>query len=127
MLVAAANILAHHGQDQACEDTLATTRDIYKLYGGDMRSGKYPTANVPDWQQQQQIAAALPVTAKDTAFRSDQLVGTGVCDPKNEALGSVDDVALSPQTGKITYLVIARGGFLGFDEKYVAAPGTTSR
>jgi sporulation protein YlmC with PRC-barrel domain len=121
MLVAAANILARHGQDQACEDTLATTRNIYSLYVADMRSGKYPTANVPDWQQQQ-IAAALPVTGKDTAFRSDQLVGTDVRGPKNEALGSVDDVVISPQTGKITYLVIARGGFLGFDEKYVAVP-----
>jgi sporulation protein YlmC with PRC-barrel domain len=121
MLVAAANILARHGQDQACEDALATTRDVYKLYVADMRSGKYPTANVPDWQQQQ-IAAAMPVTGKDTAFRSDQLVGTDVRGPKNEALGSVDDVVLSPQTGKISYLVIARGGFLGFEEKYVSVP-----
>jgi sporulation protein YlmC with PRC-barrel domain len=121
MLVAAANILARHGQQQPCEDVLATTRDIYKLYVADMRSGKYPMANVPNWQSEQ-IAAAQPVTGKTTSFRSDELLGTDVRDPKDQALGSVDDLVMSPQTGKIAYLVIARGGLFGFDEKYVAVP-----
>jgi sporulation protein YlmC with PRC-barrel domain len=121
MLVASANILARHGQDQACEDVLATSRDIYKLYVADMRSGKYPMADVPNWRQQQ-IAAAQPATSTTTSFRSDQLLGTDVRDPKNEALGSVDDLVMSPQSGKIAYLVIARGGIFGFDQKYVAVP-----
>jgi sporulation protein YlmC with PRC-barrel domain len=120
-LVAAANILARHGQQQQCEDVLATTRATYQLYLADMHSGGAPMANVPSWQQQQ-ITAATPVTGKNASFRSDQLLGTDVRNAQNEALGSVDDIVMSPQTGKITYLVIARGGIFGIDEKYVPVP-----
>jgi sporulation protein YlmC with PRC-barrel domain len=121
MLVASADILARHGKDQACEDVLATSRDIYQTYVTDMRSGKYPMADVPNWRQQQ-IAAAQPVTSTTTSFRSDELLGTDVRDPKNGALGSVDDLVMSPQTGKIAYLVLSRGGIFGIGEKYVAVP-----
>lgn len=120
-LVAAADILAQQGQQQPCEDVLATTRQIYKVYVADMHSGKMPTADVQSWRQQQ-IAAAQPVTSTSTSFRSDELVGTEVRSPQNEALGSVDDLVMSSQTGKIAYVVIARGVIFGIDEKYVPVP-----
>ncbi len=77
--------------------------------------------DAPGWRQQQ-VAAAQPVTGKDTSFRSDELVGTDVRDPQDNALGSVDDLVMSPKTGKIAYLVIGRGGIFGIDEKYVPVP-----
>jgi len=121
ILIAAANILARSGQQQACEDLLAITQNTYKPYVADLKSGKTSTSAEPDWQQRQ-VAAATPVTAKDTSFRSDQLIGTEVRNPQNEALGSVDDIVMSRQTGKIAYLVIARGGIFGIDQSYVPVP-----
>jgi sporulation protein YlmC with PRC-barrel domain len=120
-LVAAANILAQHGHQQQCESVLASSRAIYKSYAADMHSEGLPMADVPGWRKQQ-IAAALPVTSKNTSFRSDELLGTEVRDQQNEALGSVHDLVLSPKTGEIAYLVIARGGLFGIDEKYVPIP-----
>jgi sporulation protein YlmC with PRC-barrel domain len=121
ILVASANILARHGQQQPCEDVLATTRDAYKLYLADMHSGRVPMVNMPNWRQRQ-VAAAQPVTGKDTSFRSDELLGTDVRNSHDEALGSVDDLVMSPKTGKIAYLVISRGGIFGIGEKYVPVP-----
>ena len=78
-------------------------------------------ADVPGWLQQQ-IAAAEPVASKNASFRSDELLGTEVRNPQNEPLGSIEDLVMSPQASKIAYLVIARGGIFGIDEKYVPVP-----
>ena len=116
-----ASVLGKTAGSGPCEDVLATTHDIYKLYVADLHGREVHAADAPNWRKQQ-IAAAKPVTAQNTSFRSDELIGTDVRSPQDVALGSVDDLVMSPQTGKIAYLVIARGGLFGIDEKYVPIP-----
>jgi sporulation protein YlmC with PRC-barrel domain len=120
-LIASANILGQAGQQQTCEAVLATTRDIYKQYAADLHNRGVSTPDGPDWQRQQ-IAAALPVADKTMAIRSDQLLDTDVRNPQDQGLGSVHDIVLDPKTGKIAYLIVARGGVFGFDRKYVPIP-----
>jgi len=121
VLVDAANVLARRGEQQSCEDVLTATRAVYKHFLTDMKSGGAPRAEAPDWREKQ-IRAAVSVSGTNVAFRSDELLGVEVRSPNNLALGSVDDLVLSPQTGKIAYLVIARGGIFGFDESHVPVP-----
>jgi sporulation protein YlmC with PRC-barrel domain len=120
-LLASANILGQAGQQATCEAVLGTTRDVYKRYAAELHGMGVSMADGPGWQQRQ-IAAAVPVTGQTTAFRSDQLLDTDVRSPKNEALGSVHDLVMDPKTGKIAYLIIARGGIFGFDREYVPIP-----
>jgi sporulation protein YlmC with PRC-barrel domain len=120
-LIASANILAQHGQQQACEDILATTRTIYQRYATEMHSRGMAMDDGPNWQRQQ-IAAAQPVASATAAFRSDQLLDTNVLNPQGESLGTVHDIVMTPHNGKIGYLVIGRGGLFGIDEKFVPVP-----
>jgi sporulation protein YlmC with PRC-barrel domain len=120
-LIASANIMAQHGQEGSCEALLTVTRDIYKDYSADLQKKGVAKVDGSDWQTHQ-ISAAQPVSADTASFRSDQLIGTDVVSPRDESLGTVDDIVLSPQTGRITYLVVRYGGFLGIDAKYVPVP-----
>jgi sporulation protein YlmC with PRC-barrel domain len=120
-LLAAARILAQRGQQQPCETVLSATRDSYATYVAELRSGKIPTADIPTWRQQQ-IETAVPVSGGGIVYRSDLLIGESIVNGKDEDLGSVEDIVMSPQTGKIAYLVIGHGGFWGVDEKYSPVP-----
>jgi len=121
VLIDAANIMARHGQQGPCEDVLIVTRGLYQRFLVEMQNGKAPKADMPAWRERQ-IRAAVSVAGSNVAFRSDELLGVEVRSPANVALGSVDDLVLSPDTSKIGYLVIARGGIFGFDESRVPIP-----
>lgn len=125
-LVASANILAQTGKKQACESVLASARTLYTRDAADLHDRGVSWADQPDWHQRQ-IAAAQPVTGKDVSFHYDQLLDADVVNPGNETLGSVHDLVTNPQTGKIAYVVISRGGCSGLTRPTRQSPGVISR
>jgi sporulation protein YlmC with PRC-barrel domain len=120
-LIASANILAQTGNKQACESTLHSAHALYTNYAADLHSRGFSWADQPDWRQRQ-IAAAQSVTGKDVSVRSDQLLDADVVNPGNDSLGSVHDLVSNPQTGKIAYVIISRGGLFGIDASYTPVP-----
>jgi hypothetical protein len=60
VLMASANILARHGQQQACEDVLTETRGVYTTYLLDLQRAGVTPVDLPGWRLRQ-IAAAVPV------------------------------------------------------------------
>ncbi|HYG38449.1 MAG TPA: PRC-barrel domain-containing protein [Cytophagales bacterium] len=50
------------------------------------------------------------------------LIGTDVKNIQGENLGTIKDLSIDIQSGRVAYLVLAFGGFLGFGDKYFAIP-----
>jgi hypothetical protein len=78
-------------------------------------------ADVPRWRHRQ-IAAAQPVTGKNTTFRRDEILGTEVCSPQNEALGSIETTVMSLATNAVAYLVVALNPSFGKGDVSVPVP-----
>lgn len=120
-LILGAAVLARHGEQDTCETVLAVAREIYTTYSASMKTGPLGMADV-SYDHASQIAAATPVESFSRSVRSDELLGTTVRNAAYDSLGDVDDLIMGPHDGKIAYLTIARGGILGFNEKYVPVP-----
>ncbi len=54
-------------------------------------------------------------------WRTSKVVGLNVYNVKNEKIGDINDLILSPD-GKALHAIVGVGGFLGINEKNVAVP-----
>jgi sporulation protein YlmC with PRC-barrel domain len=53
---------------------------------------------------------------------ADTLIGNDVVNKSSENLGDIKEIMLDMRTGKVSYAVLAFGGFLGMGEKLFAVP-----
>jgi sporulation protein YlmC with PRC-barrel domain len=53
-------------------------------------------------------------------LRSDWIIGTSVMSPQDETIGSIQDLIIDEEEGRVTAAVLSVGGFLGFGAKNIA-------
>jgi sporulation protein YlmC with PRC-barrel domain len=57
-----------------------------------------------------------------TLLSADTITGDDVCNLQDEKLGAIQDIMLDTQNGKIRYVVLSSGGFLGMGDRLFAIP-----
>lgn len=70
----------------------------------------------------QRARLMLETAIAPTAIQPRQLEGMDVRNAADEKLGEVEEVALDPVSGRIAYIVIEHGGFLGIGEDRTPVP-----
>lgn len=61
-------------------------------------------------------------TIRPEALSASTLIGDGVVNPEGEDLGKIEEIMLDIQSGRVAYLVLSFGGFLGLGDKLFAIP-----
>jgi sporulation protein YlmC with PRC-barrel domain len=59
-----------------------------------------------------------------SSLKTSSIIGTNVVNFKGESLGDMREVIIDPCTGKVAYVVVSFGWFLGMAEKLFAVPLT---
>ena len=68
-----------------------------------------------------QTVTKIDVVKVATGFRASKIIGETVVNDANETVGKVDDLIIVPD-GKVPFLILSVGGFLGIGDKLVAVP-----
>lgn len=120
-LRSAARIFASNGMEDACTDTVASIEELI-----DQRREKVEEEGMTmgSWSEQEveRLKGAVPVNQRSKALHAADVVGADVRNMENENLGEIQDVVMDPQTGVMSYAILAHGGFLGLGEKQIAVP-----
>ncbi len=122
-LYSAARVLAHRGEEDGCAYVVGQLSAIYDQHIQQLTDAGVDPASVTTWRQEQ-VALAKPLSEVQgmSSYRLDDLTGTDVRNMQDENLGTVSDVLIEPGNGEASYVLIARGGFLGMGEEYIAVP-----
>lgn len=54
--------------------------------------------------------------------KASDVIGTDIINSQNDDLGDVKEVVIDPASGKVAYVVVSFGGFLGMGTKLFAIP-----
>ena len=72
--------------------------------------------------QLQYLQSATPVTQIRGVLKAQDIWGKPVRNFADQELGTIENMALNPYNGRIAYVVLATGGFVGLGEKLIPIP-----
>ncbi len=64
----------------------------------------------------------MTVATKPLVLSADTISGDTVRNPEGEHIGTIKELMIDLNSGRVAYAVLAFGGFLGLGEKYFAVP-----
>ena len=121
-LYSAASVLGQRGNEQGCQTVLQELVGIYDGFVQDLQAAGIQPGEILTWRQEQLVAAVPVAELEHATFRVEHIVGTDLRNPRDEHLGSIEDVVLDPRTNAISHAIVAHGGFLGIGAETVAVP-----
>ena len=68
----------------------------------------------------------LPVFSS-SPVKASSVIGAKVVNPKGDTLGDIKELVIDPRSGRVAYVVVTFGGFLGMGEKLFAIPFSSFR
>lgn len=119
----AARIFARNGQEEACQEVVASIRQMLDTRQQEMTTSQQ-MVDRDTWLQAEveRIKGAMPVSEMKQPLRAAELIGADVRNDSNNDLGEVEDVVFEPTSGRIQYAIVSHGGFLGMGEEQLAVP-----
>lgn len=116
-VLAAAQVFARNGREEACQTVLAELRDLQERRMAQLEEAGIPPDEVQSWRQER-LVTAQPVGEIGGAMRIDNIIGADVRNLQDEDLGDIEDVVLDDQ-GDLHYVLVGRGGFFGLGQDLV--------
>lgn len=115
----AAYVYSLDGNEEECQRVLASMHKVYqehqKLVGDEADDPQVTEA----WRRAH-LERANPIMQMDHLMRAEVLLGAKVRNVQDDKLGEIEDLVLTPKERRIEYVLVSRGGFLGFGKQLVA-------
>jgi hypothetical protein len=116
-VLAAAEVFARNGREEACQNVLAELRDLQEQRLAQLEEAGIPPEEVQSWRQEL-LVSAQPVSEVGGNIRIENVLGADVRNLRDDDLGDIKDVILD-QEGDLAYVLVGRGGFFGVGEDLV--------
>lgn len=108
----AAITMQNRGDEDGCEEIVEIMEETIEEYEDEY----------DDKKEEQRLSNAKEVNKGTGAVLAENITGSAIYNTKGKDLGNIEAVAIDTTTGKVSYIVVSYGGFIGLGNKNIAIP-----